>query len=111
MAKVRRARDTNRDLKIMAETKKTQGNSSYGALCMDKSKHADVDYYKEHVSASQSVNETNLRKLTCLDEDRQFYEVQSVKNRIIMDVPIQQAIFILNLAKLRLLAFKYNEID
>ena len=63
------------------------------------------------MNASQAVNEPNFRKLTCLDEDRQFYEVQSVKKRIIMDVPIQLAIFILNLTKLRLLAFTYNEID
>ena len=111
ITEARRAGDTNPDLKIMAETKKTQGNSSYGALCMDNSKHTNVNYYKGHVNTSQAVNESNFRKLTCLDEDRQFYEVQSVKNRIIMGVPIQLAIFILNLAKLRLLAFTYNEID
>ena len=108
---VRRAGDTNPDLKIMAETKKTQGNSSYGALCMDKSKHTNVNYYKGHVNASQAVNEPQFRKLTCLDEDRQFYEVHSAKDKITMDVPIQLAVFILNLAKLRLLAFAYDEID
>ena len=52
----RKAGNTNPDLKIMAETKKTQGNSSYGALCVDKSKHTNVIYYKGHVNASQAVN-------------------------------------------------------
>ena len=46
-----------------------------------------------------------------LDKKRQVYELQSVKDRIIMDVPIQLAVFILNLAKLRLLAFTYNDKD
>ena len=54
---------------------------------------------------------TSFRKLMSLDEKRQFYELQSVKDRIIMDVPIQLAVFILNFAKLRLLAFTYDEID
>ena len=70
-----------------------------------------VYYYKGHVNASQAVNEPQFRKLTCLDEDKQFYEVHSAKDKIKMDVPIQLAVFILNLAKLRLLAFAYDEID
>ena len=40
-----------------------------------------------------------------------FNQLHSVKDRIIMDVPIHLAVFILNLAKLRLLAFTYDEID
>ena len=70
-----------------------------------------MNYYKGHVNASQAVNEPKFRKLMSLDEKRQFYELQSVKDRIIMDVPIQLAVFILNFAKLRLLAFTYDEID
>ena len=63
------------------------------------------------MNASQAVNEPQLRKLTCLAEDRQFYAVHSAKDRIIMAVPIQLAVFILNLAKLRLLSFTFDEID
>ena len=70
-----------------------------------------MDYYKGNVNASQAVNEPQVRKLMSLEEKRQFYELQSVKDRIIVDVPIQLAVFILNLAKLRLLAFTYDKID
>ena len=70
-----------------------------------------MNYYKGHVNALQAVNEPQFRKLTSLDEKRQFYELQSVKDRIIMDVPIQLAVFILDFAKLRLLAYTYDEID
>ena len=82
----RRAGDTNPDLKIMAETKRLRETLT-------------------------TANEP--QKLTCLAEDKQFYAVHSAKDRIIMDVPIQLVVFILNLAKLRLLAFTYmyDEID
>ena len=70
-----------------------------------------MNYYKVQVNAWQAMNEPQFRKLTCLDEDRQLYEVHSAKDRITMDVPIQLAVFILNLAKLRLLSFAYDEID
>ena len=70
-----------------------------------------MNYYKEHVNALQAVNEPQLRKLMNLDEKRQFFKLQSVKDRIIMDVPIQLAVFVLNFAKFRLLAFTYDEID
>ena len=63
------------------------------------------------MNASQTVNKPQFRKLMSLDEKNQVYELQSVKDRIIIDIPIQLAIFILSLAKLRLLAFTYDEID
>ena len=84
---------------------------SYGALCLDKTKHIDVRYFKGSVNASQAVNEPRFRKLRCINEDQQYYEVQFAKHRTILDVPIQLAIFVLNLAKLRLLSFTYDEID
>ena len=70
-----------------------------------------MNYYKGHVNTLQAVTEPQFRKLMSLDEKGQFYELQSVKDRIIMDIPIQLAVFILNLAKFRLLAFTYDEID
>ena len=78
---------------------------------MDKSLLTNVHYYKGHVNASQALNKPQFRKLMSLDEKRQFNAFQSVKDRIIMDIPIQLAVFIFNFAKLRLLAFTYDEID
>ena len=78
---------------------------------MDKSLLTNVYYYKGHVNALQAANKPQFGKLMSLDEKRQFNELQSVKDRLIMDNPIQMAVFILNLAKLRLLAFTYDEID
>ena len=107
----RRAGDTNPDSKIMAETNKTIGNACYGCLCMDKSRHTCVRYFKGDINASQAVNEPQFRKLTCLNEEEQFYEVVFAKDSIKLDVPIQIAVFILNLAKLRMLQFHYDWLD
>ena len=78
---------------------------------MDKTKHCNTCYYKGNVNASQAVNEPQFRKLTCLNEEEEFYEVQHAKEKVKLDVPIQIAIFILNLAKLRLLMFHYDHLD
>ena len=78
---------------------------------MDKTKHCDTCYHKGNVNASQAVNEPQFRKLTCLNQEEEFYEVQHAKERVKLDVPIQIAIFILNLAKLRLLMFHYDHLD
>ena len=107
----RRAGDTNPDLKIMAETNKTIGNVCYGCLCMDKSRHTCVRYFKGDTNASQAVNEPQFRKLTCLNEKEQFYKVVFAKHRIKLDVPIQIAVFIFSLAKLKMLQFHYDWLD
>ncbi|MCG8032144.1 MAG: hypothetical protein JAZ03_08205 [Candidatus Thiodiazotropha taylori] len=111
ISEARREGDVNPDKKIMAETRKTQGNASYGCLCMDKTKHVSTVYYKGNVNVSQAVNESNFRKLTCLNEEEEFYEVEFAKDNIKLDVPIQIAVFILNLAKLRMLQFHYDFLD
>ena len=63
------------------------------------------------MNASQAVNDPAFRKLTCVNEEHEYYEVQLAKYRIKLDVPIQFAVFILNMAKLRLLSFTYDHVD
>lgn len=107
----RRAGDLNPDKKIMADVSKITGNASFGCTCMDKKKHTNTCYYKGHRNASQAINEPHFRRLTCLNEDQEFYEVQSAKGMIRLDVPIQIALFVLSYAKLRMLQFHYNFLD
>ena len=95
----------------MAETNKTIGNACYGCFCMDKSRHTCVRYFKGNTNTSQAVIKPQFCKLTCLNEEEQFYEVVFAKDRIKLDVPIQIAVFILNLAKLRMLQFHYDWLD
>lgn len=111
ITEARRAGDINPDSKIVAETRKTQGNVSYGCLCMDKTKHSNTCYFKGNIKHSQAVNKPQFWKLSCFHEEEEFYEVEFAKDGIKLDVPIQIALFILNLAKLRMLQFHYDFLD
>jgi hypothetical protein len=44
----RRAGDIDPNKKIVAETKKLEGNSSHGMKVTNKKHHTDVLYYQEH---------------------------------------------------------------
>ncbi len=107
----RRHGDTDPDTAIIADTMKVIGNSGYGSLIMDKTKHRDVKYVQGENETSMKVNDPRFRKLDCLDEEEQFYEVEMAKKKIKLDLPIQLGYFILQYAKLRMLEFYYDFVD
>lgn len=78
---------------------------------MDKSKHRRVYYVQGENRACYEINNPQFRQSTCLDEDDQFYELESAKARIKLDLPIQLGYFILQYAKLRMLEFYYDFVD
>ena len=111
ITEARRAADVDEKLKVIAEANKVRGNASYGCLCLDRCRHCDVAYMKGTTNVSQAVNEPTFKKLTCLSEEEEFYELQFSKTKIKLDIPIQIAIFVVNLAKLRMLEFHYDLVD
>ena len=78
---------------------------------MDKTRHTHVLYYKGIENVSRAVNEPRFRRLTCLNEKEQFYEVQSAKARIKLDVPIQIALSILSYGKQRIHEWHFDWLD
>ncbi len=96
----RRHGDTDPDTAIIADTMKVIGNSGYGSLIMDKTKHRDVKYVQGENETCMKVNDPLFRKLDCLDEEEQYYEVEMAKRKIKLDLPIQLGYFILQYAKL-----------
>ncbi len=111
VSKARRAGDASPDLSIIADTMKLIGNSGYGSLIMDKTKHRDIAYKRGENEACMSVNRPQFRQMTCLNEDDGYYEIESAKRVINMDLPIQLGYFILQYAKLRMLEFYYDFVD
>ena len=105
----RRAGDTSPDQAIIADTMKLIGNSGYGSLIMDKEKHQDVTYIEGKGGAYLAFNNPQFRKASLINEN--LYEVESAKGKIVMDLPIQLGYHILQLAKLRMLQFKYDFLD
>ena len=56
------------------------GNSSYGAMLMNRTKHSDVTFtYNKH-DALLKVNSPMFKKIEVLDE--QFYEIETFKKKV-----------------------------
>ena len=102
----RRAGDVDKDQKIIADTMKLIGNSGYGSLIMDKTKHQDTLYAQGRGAAQLKINEPCFKKCTVIIDDT--YEMEMAKKKIRFDLPIQLGYHILQLAKLRMLQFKYD---
>ncbi len=107
----RREGDTMPEKAIIADTMKLIGNSGYGSLIMDKTRHRNVTYVSGENEACYQVNIPQFRTMSCLDLEDGFYEIESAKKRIKLDLPIQLGYFILQYAKLRMLSFYYDCID
>ena len=102
----RRAGDVDKDQKIIADTMKLIGNSGYGSLIMDKVKHQDTLYAQGRGAAQLKINEPCFKKCTVISDDT--YEVEMAKKKIRFDLPIQLGYHILQLAKLKMLQFRYD---
>ncbi|WAR06799.1 hypothetical protein MAR_016757 [Mya arenaria] len=111
LSEARRQGDADPDTAIIAETNKVIGNSSYGSLIMNKTKHSDVQYVQGENETCLQVNDPRFSKLECLDQEEQYYEIEMSKRKIKLDLPIQLGYFILQYAKLRMLEFYYDFMD
>ena len=78
---------------------------------MDKTKHTRVYYVKGENRACVEVNKPEFKQTTCLHEEDQFYEVEALKRRIDLNLPIQLGYFVLQYAKLKMLQFYYDFLD
>ena len=105
----RRAGDLDPDKSIMADTMKLLGNSAYGYMILDKTRHRRVLYVKGASKAKLKVNEPSFVSLTELGTDR--FEIQMKKKTLNLDLPISIGYFILQYAKLRMLQFYYDCLD
>ena len=104
----RRAGDADPDKKILAETKKLEGNSMYGTTATNKEKHVDMVYCKEH-NVGRYLVDPFFRRCNQLNEDT--FEVEMSKKTIRLDLPLHIACFVYQYAKLRMLEFYYDFID
>jgi len=104
----RRLGDTQ-NLSPIADTMKLIGNSAFGSMIMNKAKHKQVYYVKGFEHASKAANDELFEKLSEIGSD--YYEVESFKSKIELNLPVQIGYFILQLAKLRMLSFYYDFLD
>ena len=74
-----RSDDSNPDLSIIADIMKLIGNSAYGPMLLDKTKHRDIRYCQGENNAYMRVNSPQFRQMTCIDED-EFYEIENMRD-------------------------------
>ena len=82
VTEARREGDTNKDRNILANTFKLVGNSVYGRMCMDRSKHTTV-HYVNSIEACHKINKKSFKRCHRLDED--LFEIELKKNKIVYD--------------------------
>ena len=108
----RRLGDADPSKSIIADTRKPEGNSFFGATIMDKEKIQDVAYVKGEGSAMMAANLPQFKKLTQLTEEDEYYEIEKAKQTLRLNIPIQLGYFILHNAKLHnMLQFYYDFMD
>ena len=76
----RRAGDADASLKLFADTNKLIGNSAYGKLCQDKSKHKNVIYSASSKKASDLIRSNFFHSINILDESA--FEITTLKKRV-----------------------------
>jgi G:T-mismatch repair DNA endonuclease (very short patch repair protein) len=101
----RRAGDKSKDKKILGNTAKLAGNSGYGRLILDKTKHLNVKYCNDS-EAERLVNNHLFRQMSEVGDD--YYEVQSAKRRVRCDLPLQLVFFVYSYAKLYFVQFVHD---
>ncbi|KAK3109123.1 hypothetical protein FSP39_023489 [Pinctada imbricata] len=109
VTEARRAGDARPEMGIIGDTMKLIGNSGYGSLIMDKTKHRDIVYVRGERQTCLAINQDEFRNATHLGDE--FYELEMAKKKISMDLPIQLGYFILQYGKLKMLEFNYDFLD
>ena len=109
VTKARREGDLDPNKKLLAETWKLIGNSSYGGILMNKLKHRNIKYSDNTADVLKLTNCNQFRKLENLGNE--FYEVELAKSKIVLNLPVHLGFWILQNAKLRMLQFNYDFLD
>ena len=102
----RRMSDADPSKDILGQMAKVLGNSAYGSLLLDKTKHVNVKYVHEKSKAHLAVNDPLFKKLTELPGE--LFEIEKAKRTISLDIPLSLSFCILNHAKKMLLQFYYD---
>ena len=75
----RRLGDDAPDTAIIVDTMKVIGNSGYGSLIMDKTRHCDIQYLQGENETCLKINNPLFRKVDCPDPEERYYEVEMAK--------------------------------
>ena len=87
----RREADAGRKPKLQADTSKLIGNSAYGSMLLDPTKHRNIRYAQDLKKLSKQVNQPTFRHFDILDEE--FFEIEHAKRQTVLNMQIQLGFF------------------
>ena len=105
----RRNGDLDPTKAILAETFKLLGNSAYGKTLENLENRRHV-VYSTSENVGELFNSCLLRTCTPLDHN-DLFEVESAKNKVRWNLPLQIGFFVYQYAKLRMLQFHFDFVD
>ena len=108
ISEARRAGDADPEKKIVSETRKLDGSSSYGKTVTNKERHTDVIHCQEH-QVSRYFIDPSFRR--CNQLSAKAFEVEMSKKTIRLDQPMQIGCFVHQYAQFRMLEFYYDSMD
>ena len=108
VSSARRDGDENPALKPLGDTFKLKGNSFYGKMIEDLTKHVRVTFTRHEDSVDKAFRSPFFEDL---EEINEAYEISERKRRVSITRPYQCGIAVYQLAKLRMLEFYYDFLD
>ena len=109
VSEIRRSENLDPTKAILAETFKLLGNSAYGKTLENLENRRDVvNLTSENVG--QLVNIRLFRTCTSLDHN-DLFKVESAKNKVRWNLPLQIGFFVYQYVKLRKLQFHFDFVD
>ena len=108
VSSARRNGDENPALKPLGDTFKLKGNSFYGKMIEDLTKHMRVTFTRNEDSVDKAFRSPFFEDL---EEINEAYEISERKKRVSITRPYQCGIAVYQLAKLRMLEFYYDFLD
>ena len=100
-----------------ASNSKLMGNSAYGKCISNKTRYTDVRYIDCKLEAQKIIAQWNFKNMTELesvdfdaisDTDDYLCEIETIKPRVVWDLPIQIGFFVYQYAKLCMLRFYFD---
>ena len=104
----RRDGDNNPELKNLGDTYKLMGNSPYGKMIEDLTKHTRTTFTTNEKDVDKALRSPFFDDL---DEVNGAYEIKEKKRNVNVTRPYQCGIAVYQLAKLRMLEFYYDFLD
>jgi len=93
---------------MLASMFKLVPNSLYGGLIQNKDKHCVTSFLNNEWEVCQEINKPTFKEAREIDEE--IKQVDSTKNKVKQNIPIQLGKFILSYAKVHMIAFYFHVI-